>query len=169
MQARTIGALLYLAAACQRGEAPEQSPSSITAASTRAAAEITASMHDFARWFTAGSIDSAAMQLTDDYHALPPNQPTLGKEGWAEDWTRTQAAQGRWTFQHTSDLVEVSGSLAVQRGRYTIAFEPRPGVPSSARAISDTGKFLWHWRNVDGRWLLAQAAWSSDLPATQQP
>lgn len=48
-----------------------------------------------------------------------------------------------------------------------MSFSPGPAAPAGAKASADTGKYLWQWRNVDGRWLLAAAAWSSDLPVTK--
>lgn len=162
MQVRTIPVMLFLVVGCQRGETPEQSQARIAAERDSARTEINARMHGFARWLAAGDLDSLAMMVTEDYHALAPNQATVAGKGPWLDWTRTLVAQGRWTEELTSELVEVSGPLAVQRGRYTLQFEPGPGAPPGTAAMSDTGKFLWHWRRVDGRWLLAQAAWSSD-------
>jgi ketosteroid isomerase-like protein len=129
-----------------------------------ASAEITALTQDFARWLTEGSIDSAATRLTDDYHALAPNQPTVsGKAAWVE-WTRQSMGQGRLTMRHAIESLEVNGPIAVTRGQYTSSGQSGATTPGSAPVLADTGKSLWHWRKVDGRWLLAAAAWSSDLP-----
>ena len=126
--------------------------------------EIIAAMRRFERWLEAGEIDSLGTLVTDDYQALAPNQPTVvGKAGWLE-WTRGLARLGRWTEQLTSESLQVSGPLAVQRGRYSLQFTPGPDAPSGTAKMSDTGKFLWHWTKVGDRWLLAAAAWSSDAP-----
>ena len=165
MQVRAIGVILLLVVACQDGETPEQSQARIAADRDSARTEITGQMHGFTRWFGAGDLDSLAIMVTDDYQALVPNRTAItGKEPWLE-WMGRLIAQGRWTEELTSDLIEVSGPLAVQRGRYALRFEPGPGASESTVGVSDTGKFLWHWRRVEGRWLLAQAAWSSDSPA----
>ena len=60
--------------------------------------------------------------------------------------------------------VEARLPSPVQRGRFTLGFVPSPSAPKGTVAVNDTGKFLWHWRRENGRWLLAAAAWNSDLP-----
>lgn len=165
MHRRLFTATLCLLAACRGGDAPEQSRAGIAAETEGARAEIAAWIHNFERWLDAGQVDSLATLVTDDYQALAPNQPVIsGKSNFTEVMRQTIAG-GRLTERFTPEALEVNGPLAVQRGGYTLAFAPHPSAPRGVTAMSDTGKFLWHWRKVDGRWLLAAAAWSSDLPA----
>jgi quercetin dioxygenase-like cupin family protein/ketosteroid isomerase-like protein len=127
--------------------------------------ELIARARSFERWLETGQIDSLATLVTDDYQALAPNEPIVaGKTAWLE-WTRQLLRLGRWSEQLTTESTEVNGPLAVQRGRYILRFVPGAGAPAGTTAMSDTGKFLWHWRKVDGQWRLAAAAWSSDLPS----
>jgi hypothetical protein len=35
--------------------------------------------------------------------------------------------------------------------------------------VTDTGKYLVHWKQVGGKWLLANDIWNSDLPAMPMP
>lgn len=127
--------------------------------------ELAAWTRNFERWLEAGQIDSLATLVTEDYQALAPNHPIVaGKSSWV-DWTRQLLGLGRWTERITSEAIEVHGPLAVQRGRYTLRFVPGATAPPGTMAMTDTGKFLWHWRKVSGRWRLAAAAWSSDLPS----
>lgn len=164
MRALTVGLSLCLVTGCQSAVTPEQAHSRMAAETESARAEITVWMRNFERWQAAGQVDSLATLVTDDYQALVPNEQTLaGKAKWV-DRMRTIVTQGRWSDQLTSDALEVNGPLAVQRGRYTQRFEPGAAASQGAVARSDSGKFLWHWRKVDGRWYLAAAAWSSDLP-----
>lgn len=156
---------LCIFAACQRAETPEHARSRMAAEADNARGEIALLIGNFQDWLAAGQVDSLATLVTDDYQALAPNQPIVaGKTNWVT-WTRQAVALGRWTEQHTSESLEVNGPLAVQRGRYTLSFVPSATAPRGTTAVTDTGKFLWHWRRVDGHWRLAAAAWSSDLPA----
>lgn len=164
MRAITVGLALSLITACQRTEAPEQTRSRMAAETESARAEITVWMRNWERWLASGQVDSLAMLVTDDYQALAPNEPTLaGKAKWVERM-RAIVTRGRWIEQLTSDALEVNGPLAVQRGRYTLRFEPGATAPPGTAALSESGKFLWHLRKTDGEWDLAAAAWSSDLP-----
>lgn len=160
MRGTLIVGTLWLLVACQRAETPQS-----LAEATRARDDIAAWIQNFERWLPAAQVESLATLVTDDYHALAPNQPSLvGKLRYVE-FLRQSFALGRWTERFSPEPPAVSGSLAVQRGGYTLSFEPTAPAPRGTTALSDTGKFLWHWRKVDGRWLLAAAAWNSDLPA----
>lgn len=150
--------------ACQRAEAP-RSAAADSADAARARDDIVTWVQNFERWLPAAQVDSLATLVTDDYQALAPNQPAIAGKASFIDFMRQSFALGRWTERFIPEPPEVNGALAVQRGRYTLSFEPGTSAPRGTTALSDTGKFLWHWRNVDGRWLLAAAAWNSDLPA----
>ena len=166
MRAITVGLLLCLVTGCQRAETPEQARSRMAAETDSARAEITVWMRNFERLLAAGQVDSLATMVTDDYQALAPNQPTVaGKAKWV-DWTRTLVTQGRWIEQLTSEALEVNGSLAVQRGRYTLRFEPGAAAPRGAAALSDSGKFLWHWRK-GGRPVGPRGGGVEQRPASQ--
>lgn len=142
--------------------------SASSAAETQSArAELITRTLNFARWLDAGRLDSLASLVTDDYQALAPNQPAVvGKTAWV-DWSRRLLTLGRWTEELTTESIEVSGPLAVHRGRYTLRFAPAATAPAGTVAMSDAGKFLWHWRKVGDEWRLAAAAWSSDLPSSR--
>ena len=158
---------LCLVAACQRAETANRTQSTSAAETDSARAEITASMHKLSQWLSSGQPDSAATLLTDDYQAMAANQPTVaGKAKWLE-WTRQMVAQARITTEPTSESIEVSGPLAVQRGRYTNTFQSRATTKGASTTVTEIGKLLWHWRKVDGHWRLATAAWSSDAPSKQ--
>ena len=156
-----------LLAACQPAATPNGAQSASGAEADSARAEITASMHKLSQWLSSGQPDSAATLLTDDYQAMAANQPTVaGKAKWLE-WTRQMVAQARITTEPTSESIEVSGPLAVQRGRYTNTFQSRATTKGASTTVTEIGKLLWHWRKVDGHWRLATAAWSSDAPSKQ--
>lgn len=153
-----------LVVGCQRPDAVQREPS-IEDQSQQARAELDAIMTTWERWVTEGKVDSMASVVAEDGYTLAPNQPPLvGRAAWLAVF-RPQLTQGKWSIDNVTESVVAYGPLAVERGSFVLSFAPPPGAPSSMRAISDTGKYLWHWRKFDGRWQLAQAAWNSNRPA----
>jgi hypothetical protein len=53
--------------------------------------------------------------------------------------------------------------MAVERGRWN--FTPNAGAPIPA----DSGKYLTRWDRVEGRWLIADVTWNSDVPLPPPP
>ena len=156
-----------LVGACQSAETPQQADARTTVESNAARTELEAIQANFERWYSEGAVDSAATILTEDHISLPPNQPaSAGRAHWLSA-NKPLAATGKFGVQHVTESVVANGPLAVERGRYTVAFVPGQGAPAGTKASADTGKYLWHWQKVDGRWLIAAASWSSDLPVKQ--
>ena len=69
------------------------------------------------------------------------------------------------TLVLTTESVDANGSLAVERGTYKITLTP----PGATAPITDTGKYLVHWRKVGDNWMMANDIWNSDLPAMPEP
>ena len=156
-----------LVGACQSAETPEQADARITAESNTARPELEAARTNFERWYAVGAVDSVATILTEDHSSLPPNQPAgSGRAHWLSA-NKPLIATGKFGLHHVTVSVVANGPLAVEQGRYVVTFVPGPAAPTGTKASADTGKYLWQWRKVDGRWLLAAASWSSDLPATK--
>lgn len=156
-----------LVGACQSAETPPQADARIASESEAVRLELAAVRTNWERWTAAGSFDSSATLLTVDHVALPPNQPPIsGRAQWLS-WTRSAFANGTLSVINTTESVVADGALAVERGSFVLNFVPGPAAPAGTMASSDTGKFLWHWRKVDGKWLIAAAAWSSNQPAKQ--
>lgn len=90
--------------------------------------------------------------------AYAQDQPAgAGRSHWVSA-NKPAVATGKFGIQHVTESVVASGPLAVTQGRYVITFVPGPAAPAGAKAFADSGKYLWQWRKVDGRWLLAAAA-----------
>ena len=112
-----------------------------------------------------GTVDSMATVLAEDGHTFAPNQPPIvGCAGWLALF-RPQLTQGKRRIDNVAESVVAYGPRAVERGSFALSFTPPPGAPWSMRAISDTAKYLWHWRKVDGEWHLDQAACNANRPA----
>jgi len=59
----------------------------------------------------------------------------------------------------------VNGPLAIERGTWTYAIPAQGKTP----AMNVAGKFLVHWRKVDGQWLFAEDIWNNDAPMAPPP
>ena len=153
-----------LVVGCQRAPDAAQREASIEDQSQQARAELGPIMATWDRWVVEGEVDSMATALTEDTYTMPPNQsPIIGRAGWLSAY-RPQLTQGKWSINSVTESVVAYGPIAVVRGSFVLSFTPPAGAPPSMRAMSDTGKFLWHWRKDNGQWKLAQAAWNSNRP-----
>ena len=65
--------------------------------------------------------------------------------------------------------VVANGPIAVERGNWTFDFKPGKGAPPGMGAMTDQGKYLTHWHDVGGQWLMAEDIWNSDTPAAPPP
>ncbi|MFI5311217.1 MAG: hypothetical protein ACHQQ3_08305 [Gemmatimonadales bacterium] len=152
-----------LLVACQRTETPQEVDARIDAESKAVRAELDAKSATLARFESAGAFDSAATLLTTDHHSMPPNTPAMsGRENWLK-FTNGLKATGTFNITTTTESVIANGPIAVQTGHAVLAFTPGPGAPKGAKASTDTVKYMWQWRKVNGSWLIAQATWNSDL------
>jgi hypothetical protein len=71
---------------------------------------------------------------------------------------------GDWDFTLSTQTVEVSDPVAVERGKYVLRFEAGVGAPPGMKSFEDRGNYLVHWRNEGGDWLVAADAPVSELP-----
>ena len=72
---------------------------------------------------------------------------------WAVLWTMNAS------LSLAPETIEVSGDLAVERGRWTWS---NP-LPDGSQA-TDAGKYLVSWRRVNGQWKVVNDIWNSDNP-----
>ena len=88
--------------------------------------------------------------------------PVVGRDSLRAFWT-SAFKWGQWTFSLKAQDVVTSGSIAVERGRYTLAFKPGPQAPMPA--LQDRGNYVVFWRqDPDGQW---RAVW--DAPVSEIP
>ena len=117
------------------------------------------------RWYAAGDIDSVAAIFAEDAWQMPPNNPPLvGRQAIRNFWR--QAVQwGKWEFTLDAQRVDVSGPMAVERGKYVLRFTAGPGAPPGMASSEDRGNYLVHWRHeADGQWRVVGDAPVSELP-----
>jgi ketosteroid isomerase-like protein len=117
------------------------------------------------RWYATGDIDSLSSLFSEDAWQMPPNSaPLVGRAAIHEFWS--QAIQwGKWEFLLQTQDVEVSGTIAVERGKYELKFTAGPAAPSRMASFEDRGNYLVHWRHEsDGHWRIVGDAPVSELP-----
>jgi uncharacterized protein (TIGR02246 family) len=118
---------------------------------------------DAERWYAAGDADSLANLFTADAWQMPPNAPPLvGRESIRAFWKHA-TGWGSWKFELRTQDVAVSGSLAVERGKYRLSFTAKPGM-APMPSLEDHGNYLVLWRlEPDGAW---RAVW--DAPVSEK-
>lgn len=157
-----VGSLAVIAACQPVAETAEQAEARMASEAAAARTAIEASNARFVTHFNAGQGDSVAAHYTEDGRVLAPNMPIAsGRQAIAA----AMGAMGGATLVLTTESVDANGSLAVERGTYKITLTP-PGAPGP---ITDTGKYLVHWRKVGDNWMMANDIWNSDLPAMPEP
>jgi len=122
------------------------------------------------RWYAMGDAESLAGMCTEGAWQMPPNHPPLvGREAIRQFWR--QAFQwGKWDFTLDTQDVDVSGPLAVERGKYVLRFTAGPGTPPGMASFEDRGNYLVHWRyEADGQWRAVGDAPVSELPLPPSP
>jgi uncharacterized protein (TIGR02246 family) len=122
-------------------------------------------VQEFVTHFNAGHADVVATEFyTEDAVVLAPGAPA------ANGRAAIQAAMGAFMpmkpqLTLTPVAVSANGPMAVERGTYSMTFTP-PGAPGP---VTEAGKYLAHWKLVDGKWMMAADAWNSDAPPPGAP
>ena len=157
----TVPLALLLVAACQpKAETPEQAQARIDAETSAVRAVIDTAGAAFATHFNAGHLDIVVQYYSDQGRVMAPNAPaSVGKEAIKAGLTPMLAMKPE--LKLTPEMVAANGPLAVERGVYTISFTP----PGAKAPVTESGKYLVHWHNVDGKWLKVDEIWNSDQPA----
>jgi ketosteroid isomerase-like protein len=113
------------------------------------------------RWYATGEIDAVAEVFSEDCWQMPPHaKPVVGRTALREFWR--QAVQwGEWRFTLETQEVVVSGSIAVERGSYALAFRAGPAAPPGLLSNEDRGNYVVMWRlEQDGQW---RAVWDAPV------
>jgi ketosteroid isomerase-like protein len=117
------------------------------------------------RWYAAGDVDSLVSIFAEDAWQMPPNCPPLvGRTAIGEFW-RNAVGWGQWEFTLKTQAVDVSGLMAVERGKYVLRFTAGSGAPPGMSSFEDRGNYLVYWRqDVDKEWRVVADAPVSELP-----
>jgi ketosteroid isomerase-like protein len=150
--------LIVLMAGCTTPQ-PAQSGADIRA-------DIDAINQEFAGCFASAEAECVAASFSEDGWQLLSNAtPLAGPEAVRRYWQQA-LAWGQWEVTLTSQLVEPSDPLAVERGRYTMRFTAGPGAPPNRPSTEDRGTYIIHWRReAAGKWRMAVQAFITEQPA----
>jgi ketosteroid isomerase-like protein len=116
------------------------------------------------QWYATGQIDSIAEMFVIDARQMASNSsPLVGRDAIKQNWANLVNI-GIWKFTLTTQNVDHSGTLAVERGVYTLDFTPGPNAPVGMVAFQDRGNYLVQWRLENVKWLVVNDLAVSELP-----
>ena len=133
--------------------------------SAAAKAAIDASNANWARLSAAGHSDSIAQYFHANAVMLPPNMsPVRGRDSITAFFAviNTMSTTPP-TLAVRAEEVWASGASATEVGRWTFTMPPNATLPPGMTAV-DSGKYMVHWVQENGQWLIAHDIWNSDLP-----
>ena len=150
--------LLVLPFACK--------PADTTASAKQA---IDAANAQWPRLTSTGHADSIAEFYAADALLMPPNMATTrGKDSIRTFFATINTIQPRPTLTLRTVNLVASGTTAVETGRWTWTFpagaQLPPGMPPA-----DSGKYIVRWAQQNGKWLMVDDIWNSDLPLPAPP
>jgi ketosteroid isomerase-like protein len=155
---RYLPFLILTAFACQ--------PADTTASAKQA---IDAANAQWPRLTSTGHADSIAEFYTADAVLMPPNMATIrGKEAVRAFFATINTIDPRPTLTLRAENVVASGVVAVETGRWHWAFPAGATLPPGMAAV-DSGKYIVRWTQQNGKWLIADDVWNSDLPLPTPP
>lgn len=161
--------LLLILSGCAKLETPEQAQARMSREVAAARPVLDSIARRFERYTAANQPDSIAMLFTEQGAELPPNaRPAVGRPA-VQAVEAQLISQGATTLSISTDEVLVNGPLAVSRGGYTLDIKPGALSAPGMKAVADTGKYLLHWHQIGGKWLIADLAWNSNLPLPAPP
>lgn len=116
-----------------------------------------------------GHADSLAEFYATDAVMMPPNMATVkGKDAIRAFFATMNAVDPRPTLTLRAEAVHGAGNLAMERGRWHWAFPAGAKLPPGMAAV-DSGKYLVHWMQQNGKWLIVDDIWNSDTPLPTAP
>jgi uncharacterized protein (TIGR02246 family) len=116
---------------------------------------------DFVTSFNTGNFDQAAALFAPDGAFMAPHHdPAYGPKA-VERLLHQFGDAGYQDLRLETVRVEVSGDLAMEIGRYSVAIRQPDGTIQG-----DRGKYLKSWRRL-GAWLIVADCWSSNMPVVR--
>jgi len=91
-----------------------------------------------------------------------------GKDAVRAFFATINTIDPRPTLTLRAVTVVASGPVAVETGRWHWAYAAGAKLPPGMPAV-DSGKYIVRWAQQNGRWLMADDVWNSDLPLPTAP
>ena len=155
-----LAVLLTVAFACKPAPAD-------TSASAKQA--IDAANAQWPRLTSAGHADSLAEFYTADAVIMPPNMASMkGKAAIRVFFAVINTIDPRPTLTLSAETVTGQGDMALEKGRWHWAYPAGAKLPPGTPAV-DSGKYLVHWMQQNGKWLIVDDIWNSDTPLPTAP
>lgn len=145
--------LLAVALACQPADTSAGAKQAIDAANAQ-----------WPRLTSTGHADSIAEFYAVDAVIMPPNMASMkGKEAIRAFFATINTIDPRPTLTLRAETVVANGPVAVETGRWHWAFPAGAKLPPGMAAV-DSGKYIVRWAQQNGKWLMVDDVWNSDLP-----
>lgn len=160
--ARCLALLVAAALGCQAAPPPD------TTAEAKQA--IDAANANWPRLTAAGHADSLAQFYHPSAVLLPPNMSAVhGRDSIRAFFgVMNTMSSPPAVLTIRAESVWASGPMAVELGRWNFAWPAAakrpPGMPAA-----DSGKYMVRWVNENGRWLMVQDIWNSDVALPMTP
>lgn len=164
-RATWLCAATALLVACQSHETPQQAQARMEKESQAFTTAAASTAKRYAAWVAAGQADSIAAIFTEQGREMPPNEPAVVGRAAIKGYEARNAATFASKLAIRGESYMASGPLGVERGTYTFEGKAKPGAPKGVPPmITDEGKYLIHWHNVNGQWQIADMIWNPNHP-----
>lgn len=121
--------------------------------------EIVKANEGFTKGLASKDVDALLHMYTEDARLILPHMPAFdGKEN-IRQFIQHIVQQGLTEINHTTEDVTGTDEFAIETGRYEL---------KAGDQKIDEGKYLVHWKKVDGKWLLHREMAATDAPLPQQ-
>lgn len=113
-----------------------------------------------AKWMEAvaqSNADAVAAMYTDDAYILPQNMPAIQGRAGIKEFFSGAMASGIRKVRLVTEEVDGNANMAIEKGHYEMMVD--------GDVVVDEGKYLVHWKNLDGKWMFHRDMFSSDKPA----
>jgi len=154
-----------LLTACQPHETPQQMQARMEKETEGFRTAAVAVAKRWEGYVTSSQGDSIATLFTEQGREMPPNEPAVvGRAAIARYETANDAVfAGKLAI--AGEEYMANGPLAIERGSFTFSGKAKSGAPKGTPAsVTDEGKYLIHWHNVNGQWQIAEVIWNSNKP-----
>jgi ketosteroid isomerase-like protein len=153
-----LAVLLTTAFACQPADTSADAKQAIDAANAQ-----------WARLTSTGHADSIAEFYAADATIMPPNMATMkGRDAIRTFFATINTIQPRPTLTLRAVSVVANGPVAVETGRWHWAYAAGAKLPPGTPAV-DSGKYIARWAQQNGKWVMVDDIWNSDMPLPTPP